>query len=336
MIFPFAEYWTFYAVFTVGIFVVLFLDLGVLHKEASTPSVKEATLWSFFWVLVALGFNVWLYYYMLGRFETDPSLLATLGFASVEAGARQVGLEFLTGYVIEKALALDNIFVFVVIFQYFAIPPKYQHRVLVFGIIGALLFRAIFIALGAVLLQYEFVIWFFGLLLIATGIKMAFTGDHEIHPEKNPLIKLLKKFLPVTPEIHDQRFFINLAGKYVATPLFLALLLIETSDIIFALDSVPAIFAITKEPFIVFTSNVFAILGLRALYFLVADLVSRFHLLKYGLAAVLVFVGLKMIWLNHAFGGKFPITWSLGIIGLFIGGAVIASFLFPKRSTPQS
>lgn len=331
MIFPFADYWSFYAVFTVGIFVVLFLDLGVLHKQAATPSVKEATLWSIFWILVALGFNVWLYFYMLGRFEADSSLLASLGFQSVEAGARQIGLEFLTGYLIEKALALDNIFVFVVIFQYFAIPSKYQHRVLVYGIIGALLFRAIFIALGAVLLQYEIVVWAFGLLLIATGIKMSLAGDHEIHPEKNPLIRLLKKFLPVTTEIQGQQFFLKQAGKYVATPLFLALLLIETSDIIFALDSVPAIFAITKEPFIVFTSNVFAILGLRALYFLVADLVSRFHLLKYGLSAILVFVGLKMIWLNQLFGGKFPIGWSLGIIAFCIGGAIVASILFPKK-----
>jgi len=241
-----------------------------------------------------------------------------------------VGLEFLTGFIVEKTLAIDNIFVFVVVFTFFAVPLKYQHRVLFFGIIGALIFRIIFIAMGSILLQYQWIVIFFGVFLILTGFKIIFAPEKPMDPEKNPIIKLFRKFFPVTPTIEGQRFFIRKQGVLYATPLMVALLFIEVSDIIFAVDSVPAIFAITKEPLIVFTSNVFAILGLRALYFMLAGVIHKFRYLKYGLGVVLVFVGLKMAWLNEAFGGKFPISWSLIIIISIIGISIAVS-LFKKE-----
>jgi tellurite resistance protein TerC len=216
------------------------------------------------------------------------------------------------------------------VFAYFAIPPIYQHRVLFYGIIGALIFRAIFIAAGSWLMQFHWVIYLFGAFLIITGIKMMFAPEKEIDPEKNFLIRLFKNFIPVTPKLHGQNFFIRENGKFLATPLFIALLFLELTDVIFAVDSVPAIFALTNEPMIVFTSNIFAILGLRAMYFMLAGAVDKFYLLKYGLAVVLIFVGLKMVWLNDAFGGKFPITWSLGIILGTIVISVIASLAFPR------
>jgi tellurite resistance protein TerC len=226
--------------------------------------------------------------------------------------------------------------VFVVVFTFFAIPAKYQHRVLFFGIIGALVFRVIFIALGAVLMQYKWIVILFGVFLILTGIKILFAGDKPIEPDKNPVIKLLRKFLRISPQIEGQKFFVRKNGLLYATPLFVALIFIEVSDIIFAVDSVPAIFAITKEPLLVFTSNVFAILGLRAMYFMLAGVVHKFIYLKYGLGLVLVFVGLKMVWLNEAFGGKFPITWSLGIIAGIIGTSIAVSLLrkAPAPTTP--
>jgi tellurite resistance protein TerC len=218
----------------------------------------------------------------------------------------------------------------VVVFSFFAIPLKYQHRVLFFGIIGALIFRIIFIAMGSILLQYQWIVIFFGAFLILTGFKIIFAPEKPIDPEKNPVIKLFKKFFPVTSTFEGQKFFIRKEGVLYATPLMVALLFIEVSDIIFAVDSVPAIFAITKEPLIVFTSNVFAILGLRAMYFMLAGVIHKFRYLKYGLGIVLVFVGLKMAWLNEAFGGKFPISWSLIIIVTIIGSSILIS-LFKKQ-----
>jgi tellurite resistance protein TerC len=227
---------------------------------------------------------------------------------------------------------VDNIFVFVLVFSYFAIPAQYQHRVLFFGIIGALVFRAIFIAIGSVLMQYHWVVILFGVFLVLTGLKMLFAPEKGLEPDRNPLVRLFRKFVPVTGELHGQKFFVRLKGVLYATPLLIALLFVEVTDIIFAVDSVPAIFALTREPLIVFTSNVFAILGLRALYFMLADAIGKFHLLKYGLALVLIFVGLKMAWLNGMFGGKFPIGWSLGIIGGLIAVSVMLSWLIPKRA----
>ncbi|MEW6322096.1 MAG: TerC/Alx family metal homeostasis membrane protein [Acidobacteriota bacterium] len=324
LLFPFADYWVFYAAFTAGVLLLLLLDLGVFHREAHEVSMREAAVWSAVWVSLALAFNYVLFTYAEWRFAQDPRLLARPGFDAA-AAARQVGLEFLTGYVVEKSLAIDNIFVFVVVFSYFAVPLKYQHRVLFYGILGALVFRAVFIALGSALLAYHWVLWLFGGLLILTGAKLLVVGGSDADPASNPLVRLVTRLMPVTREYHGQRFFVRLGGRLHATPLLLALAAIEASDIIFAIDSVPAIFALTREPLIVFTSNVCAILGLRSMYFLLAGAVQQFALLRFGLAFVLMFVGLKMIWLNDLFGGKFPITWSLGIITALVGGSIVAS-----------
>lgn len=335
-LFPFADYWWFYALFTLGVLALLALDLGVFHREAHEVKFKEALTWSCVWISLALLFGLGFWQYAQWKLPQDPRLLAA-GVTAVEAAAMadRAGLEFLTGFVIEKSLSVDNIFVFVVVFSFFAIPAKYQHRVLFYGIIGALVFRVIFIALGSVLLQWQWVIWFFGGFLILTGIKILFAPEKPIDPERNPVIKLLRRMMPVTPQLQGDKFFLRINGVLHATPLLVALVFIEVSDIVFAIDSVPAIFAITKEPLIVFTSNVFAILGLRALFFLLAGAMHRFRYLKYGLGLILVFVGLKMVWLNDAFGGKFPVTWSLGIIGFILAVTTVASLL-ASRNVPAS
>ena len=330
ILFPFADYWSFYVLFSLFIIGLLALDLGVFHKTAKEVSIREAAIWSVIWMALALLFN-WLFYrYALWKLSAAPSFADLPGF-DASAAAAAVGMEFLTGFIVEKTLAIDNIFVFVVVFAFFGIPPKYQYRVLFYGIIGALVFRAIFIALGAALMQYQWVILLFGAFLILTGIKMFFAPKATVDPSKNVLVRILKRWLPVTPQLEGERFFIRKEGVLHATPLLLALLFVEASDIIFAVDSVPAIFALTDEPLIVYTSNVFAILGLRAMYFLLAGFYHRFHMLKYGLGIVLVFVGLKMTWLNEAFGGKFPISWSLAIICGVIASSVAISLAFPPR-----
>lgn len=334
ILFPFSEYYWFYAGFLAFVLLMLALDLGVFHRDAHEVSIKEATAWSVVWVTLALVFNVGLYYYAAWKFPRDERLMSIPGFDPGEA-ATAVGLEYLTGYIVEKALSVDNIFVFVMVFAYFAVPKVYQHRVLFYGILGALFFRAIFIGAGSFLMQFHWVIYVFGAFLIVTGIKMMLVPDKEIDPEKNFLIRLFKKFVPVRNEYHGQKFFVRINKVLYATPLFVALLFIELTDIIFAVDSVPAIFAITKEPFIVFTSNIFAILGLRAMYFMLAGAVDKFYLLKYGLSFVLIFVGLKMVWLNDAFGGKFPIGYSLGFIGLTIAISVVVSLAFPRKTENQ-
>lgn len=326
-LFPFADYWWFYAAFTVFVLGMLALDLGVFHRDAHEVGFKEALGWSITWISLALVFGYGLYQYALWKFPLDPRLVG-LDHAAL---AKQTFLEYLAGFVVEKSLSVDNIFVFVVVFGYFAIPAKYQHRVLFYGIIGALVFRALFIAMGSVLMQYHAVVVAFGALLILTGVKMMFAPEKPMDPSRNPVIRLFTRVMPVAPALDGQRFFTKIAGRWHATPLLVALLFLEMSDIIFAVDSVPAIFALTREPLIVFTSNIFAILGLRAMYFMLAGAVDRFHLLKFGLAVVLVFVGLKMVWLNDAFGGKFPITWSLGFILAVILASVAASLLFPRR-----
>jgi tellurite resistance protein TerC len=328
-LFPFADYWWFYLGFTGFVLLLLALDLGVFHRQAHEVSFREAATWSVVWVALALLFNFLLYQYALWQFPQDPRLLAIPGFDPAGAAWR-VSLEFLTGYVVEKSLSVDNIFVFVLVFGYFAVPAKYQHRVLFYGIIGALIFRAIFIALGSVLMQYQWIVVVFGAFLIFTGIKMMFASEKGVEPDKNLLIRLFRRFVPTTSELHGQRFFVRANGVIYATPLFVALLFLEATDVIFAVDSVPAIFALTNEPLIVFTSNIFAILGLRALYFMLAGAIDKFHMLKYGLATVLIFVGLKMVWLNDLFGGKFPISLSLGIIAAVIGASVVLSLMFPK------
>ena len=326
ILFPFTDYWWFYLAFIIFVFAMLLLDLGVFHRKAHAVSIKESAIWSLVWISLALIFNTCFYYYALSKFPSDPRLNVIEGFDALLA-AKQVGLEFLTGFIIEKSLAIDNIFVFVVVFSYFAVPSIYQHRILFFGIIGALIFRAIFIALGATLLQYNWVVLVAGVFLILTGGKILIAPEKVPDPGSNPLIILVKKFFRVTTEIQGQKFFLRKNGALYATPLFLTLVFIEFSDIIFAIDSVPAIFAITKEPLIVFTSNIFAILGLRSLYFLLARVVDKFSFLKYGLGLILIFVGLKMVWLNDAFGGKFPVLWSLGIIGIILLGSIVISLI---------
>jgi tellurite resistance protein TerC len=303
------------------VLVLLALDLGVFHRHAHVVGVRESLAWSIVWVALALLFNYAFWIYAASRFGAEEG--------------QRLALEFLTGYLVEKSLAVDNIFVFVLVFSYFGIPRQYQHRVLFYGIIGALVFRAIFIALGAVLMQYWIVVVLFGVFLILTGVKMLWAPEHTIEPDKNPLIRLFKRWMPVTTTLHGQHFLVRLDGRWHATPLLVALVFLEASDIIFAVDSVPAIFAISREPLIVFTSNVFAILGLRAMYFLLADAVERFHLLKYGLALILIFVGLKMVWLNDLYGGKFPIELSLGIIATLLVGSVVASLLKPRAASHQ-
>ncbi|HJU54513.1 MAG TPA: TerC family protein [Pyrinomonadaceae bacterium] len=328
-LFPFAEYWWFYAGFIAFVLMLLALDLGVFHRKAHAVSFRESAVWTVVWVTLALVFNYGLYEYAAWKFPQDARLMAVPGF-DPQAAASRVGLEFLTGYVVEKSLSVDNIFVFVLVFSYFAIPAVYQHRVLFYGILGALLFRAIFIAMGSFLMQYHWVILIFGAFLIVTGLKMMFTPDKEVDPEKNLLLRLFRRFVPVTKKLDGPRFFVREQGRRWATPLFVALLFLEATDVIFAVDSVPAIFALTSEPLIVFTSNIFAILGLRSLYFMLAGAVDKFYLLKYGLAVVLVFVGLKMVWLNELFDGKFPISWSLGIICAVIAASVVLSLLRPR------
>jgi len=328
-LFPFAQYWWFYVAFTGLVIGLLALDLGVFHRRAHVVSIREATAWTGFWIALSLIFNYLFYRYMLVAFASDPRLRAVPGFDAAVA-AHQAGLEFLAGYVVEKALSVDNIFVFVVVLGYFAIPPKYQHRVLFLGILGALAFRAAFIAIGAVLIDYQWVVVVFGVFLIFTGVKMLLTDEETVEPEKNPVYRFLRRHLPVTTELRGQSFVVREGGRLLATPLLVTLVFVEMTDIVFAVDSVPAIFGITREPLIVFTSNVFAILGLRAMYFVLAGAMDKFHLLRYGLGVVLAFVGLKMVWLNRAWGGHFPITVSLGIIVGVIAASIVLSLAFPR------
>jgi tellurite resistance protein TerC len=293
--------------FGFAVFGMLVLDLGVLNRKAHIISNKEALKWSLVWIAVSLGFN-----------------LLILIFQGSERA-----LEFLTGYLIEKALSVDNIFVFVLIFSYFHIAPLYQPRVLKWGIIGAIVMRGIFIFLGLELLhRFHWMIYVFGAFLIITGIKLAVEREEKFEPEKNPVLRLFKKFFPVTDKVAEQNFFIRKNGTRYATPLFVALLLIESSDLVFALDSIPAIFAITTDPFIVYTSNIFAILGLRALYFLLANLLNLFIYLKFGLSVILAFIGAKML-LAGVY--KIPIGLSLGVVFGILLLSILASLIYQKK-----
>ena len=292
--------WVVFNIFVLGI---LAIDLLVLHRKAHAVSLREALAWSCVWVSMALLFGIGIYFFRGG----------------------EKALEFLTGYVIEWSLSVDNLFVFLVIFSYFAVPSMYQHRVLFWGILGALVLRAIFIATGAALLaNFHWMIYVFGGFLIFTGIKLLFVGEEKIEPEKNPAVRLVRRFINVTPEYHGQQFFIRKGGSLWATPLFLVLVVVETTDVIFAVDSIPAIFAITLDPFIVYTSNVFAILGLRALFFLLAGVMEMFRYLRVGLAFVLCFVGAKMLIAEFY---KVPIGMSLGVVGGILLISILASVL---------
>lgn len=327
-LFPFADVWWVYVFATLLIAAFLAIDLGFFHKKAHRVTMREATGFAVVWVGVALVFNVALYFWSLSYLTSHP----VEGMTAAE-GARRTAMEFLAGYVIEYSLSVDNLFVFVVVLNYFAIPPELRHRVLYFGILGALVFRALFIGLGAVLLQFQWVVIALGVFLVFTGYRVMVADDERsVDPNKNLLIKWLRRALPVTPTVVGQNFFVREDGVLKATPLFIALAFLELTDVVFALDSVPAVFAITSEPLVVFTSNMFAILGLRNLYFLLAEAVDLFHLLKYGLGIVLMFVGLKMTVLNRLWDGHFPISISLGFILTVLAIAIGGSLLFPKRT----
>jgi len=296
--------WTVFSAFVLG---MLALDLGVFSRKPHEVRYREAVTWSIVWVTLAMIFNAWIYF----RFGSEKAL------------------EFLTGYVIEKALSVDNIFVFVVLFAAFAVPKIYEHRVLFWGVIGAILMRAVFIGLGAALIsRFHWVMYLFGAILIVTGVRLLIIGDHEPHPERNPIYRFGRRFIPSVPQYHGKHFFVKQGARWFATPLFLVLLAIEATDVVFAVDSIPAIFAITDDPFIVYTSNIFAILGLRAMYFLLAGVIDKFHFLKIGLAVVLLFVGVKMVIADFY---KVPIGASLAIIAIILVSSVIASMIWPKR-----
>ena len=298
--------------FNVFVLALLALDLGVFHRKARVVTVREAAGWSVAWIALGLAFGAGIW-----RFE-----------------GKEPALQYLAGYLIEKSLSVDNIFVIALIFSFFAVPALYQHRVLFWGILGALVMRGALIAAGSFLLsRFHFLVWVFGAFLVFTGVRMAFHDQKELHPEKNPLVRLARKVFPVTEGYEGQKFFTRRAGRPFATPLFLVLLVVESMDLVFAVDSVPAIFAVTSDPFLVYTSNVFAILGLRSLYFLLAGVMNRFVYLKLGLSVILVFVGLKMALAQLL---KIPVGISLGVIGCVLALSVGASLLATHRKAADA
>ena len=306
--------WIGFNVFVLG---MLALDLGVFHRHSHTVSMKEAVTWSVVWISLALLFNLGIYLFW-------HQIVPSSAYSNSEAA-----IAFLTGYLIEKSLSVDNIFVFVLLFSYFAVPALYQHRVLFWGVLGALVMRGILIAVGATLIEeFHWIIYVFGAFLIFTGIRMASHQDTEMHPEKNPVVRLFRRLMPVSSEYHGDHFFVRQAGKWAATPLFLVLLIVESTDLVFAVDSIPAIFAVTTDPFLVYTSNVFAILGLRSLYFLLAGVMDKFYYLKLGLSAILTFVGTKMVIVDFY---KIPVVVSLSVVVAILIISVIASLIRSKR-----
>ena len=302
-------------VFAIIVPVALGLDLGVFHRKAHKVKVKEALIWSAVWISLALTFSLCIYL-MLGS---------------------EKALNFITGYLVEESLSVDNLFVFLLIFTYFCVPDKYQHRVLFWGILGAIILRGLFIFTGITLLEkLHWVIYIFGAFLVYTGIRISFQKDKEMKPEKNPVLRLFRRFVPITKKYHSNCFFKKARGKRLATPLLLVLVVIETTDIVFAMDSVPAILSITRDPFIVYTSNIFAILGLRALYFALAGVIQQLRYLNYGLAAILVFLGIKMIISSDFFHVHIPIGISLGAIIGILGISALASLIRPGKNKGQA
>ena len=308
--------WWMWAGFALFVVAACAGDLLVLQRDgAQRVSVRQALGWSAIWVALALAFNALLWWH----------LDRTAGGET----ANRMATEFFTGYLIEKSLAVDNIFVFLMLFTYFAVPAELQKRVLVLGIIGAIILRAVMILIGAWLIaEFHWILYVFGLFLLVTGIKMLVFADAHSDLERNPVLRLMRRHLNLTPEFHGERFWVTRDGVRWFTPLFVVMVLIGITDVVFAVDSIPAIFAITEDPFIVLTSNVFAILGLRAMYFLLADLKDRFHLLTYGLGAILVFVGAKMLVVDWF---KVPVFWSLGIVAAILAASMVASVLIPPR-----
>ena len=301
--------WGGFNLFVLG---MLALDLGIFHRRAHVVKVREALIWTAVWITLSMAFNLFVYHYL----------------------GKEKALEFFTAYLIEKSLSIDNIFVMIMIFGYFQVPQEYQHKVLFWGILGALVMRVIFILAGIELIhKFHWLIYVFGGFLVFTGIRMVSSGDQNLHPEQNPLMKLARKIFPVTEKFEEDKFFIRRSGKLWATPLFLVVVLIEGTDLIFAVDSIPAILAISDDSFIVYTSNVFAILGLRSLYFALAGIEKYFQYLKYGLAAVLVFVGIKMC-LTDIY--KIPVEISLIVIVFILTIAMLASVIFRKPEQKES
>lgn len=295
--------------FNAFVLLMLALDLGVFHRKEHEIEFKEAMLWSLFWIALSLVFNAGVYFYL---------------------GPKK-GVEFLTGYLIEKSLSVDNLFVFLMIFSYFSVPGKYQHRVLFWGILGALIMRAIFIFSGVALLnRFNWLVYVFGAFLIFSGYKMAVQKGKKIDPEKNPLLSFIRRRVPVTPRYEGNRFFVVKNKKRMITPLVIVLMMIETTDLVFAVDSIPAILAITRDPFIVYSSNVMAILGLRALYSALAGVMNLFHYLHYGLSAILVFVGAKMIASEFY---HLPVALALGTVAAILAISILASLLFPQAAS---
>ncbi len=305
-----------WAGFVAFVLAMLAVDMFVLGgKGAHKVSVREAFGWSIVWITLAFAFNALLWWHLDG----------TLG----REVANEKALEFLTGYLIEKSLSVDNIFVFLMVFGYFAVPPEYQRRVLLYGVLGAIVMRAVMILAGVWLITaFHWVLYLFGVFLVVTGVKMFLFAEHKPDLEKNPVLRWMRGHLKLTTGFEGERFFVVRAGVRYATPLFLVLVLVEASDLVFALDSIPAIFAVTEDPFIVFTSNIFAILGLRALYFLLADVAGRFHLLKYGLALVLIFVGTKMLIVDWF---KIPVGFALGVVAAIIATSMVLSIAVSRE-----
>ncbi len=286
---------------------MLALDLGVFQRNPHTIKVKEALIWSAVWVILALIFNLFIYYDM----------------------GEQKALEFFTGYLLERSLSVDNIFVFVLLFSYFKVPALYQHKVLFWGVLGALILRAILIGIGSLMVaKFGWIIYIFGGFLLFTGFKMAFQTDKEIEPENNIIIRTFKKLFPVTHEYHDGKFIVKINKKKFATPLLVVLVAVEFADLVFAFDSIPAIFAVTTDPFIIYTSNIFAILGLRTLYFAIASIMHKFHYLKIGLSLILIFIGFKMLIIDLY---KIPIVFSLSIIALILVASIVYSLAKPLK-----
>jgi len=313
--------------FVVFVLLMLALDLGVFNRQAHVVKTREALAWTGVWILVALGFNVAVYYMYRHHWL---GMGVRIGH---DLTGEQAALQFFTGYVIEKSLSLDNIFVIALIFNYFAVPAIYQHRVLFWGVLGALVMRGMMIAAGAALInRFEWTIYIFGGLLLVTAVKMLVVHHDDVHPERNPLVKLARRIYPVTAAYEGQHFFSHLDGRRAMTPLFLVLLVVESSDVLFAVDSIPAIFAVTRDPFLVFTSNVFAILGLRSLYFALAAVMGRFRYVKSSLVFVLAFVGIKMLLSHHH---PIPTAFSLAVIAGILAVGVLASLFGMKRGPAQ-
>lgn len=309
-----------YLGFTLLVIVLLAVDFFVLKAQgAHRVTVKEAAAWSVVWIAISLVFGGWLWWYLDGRFGREV--------------ANEEALEYLTGYLIEKSLAVDNVFVWITLFNFFAVPAEFQKRVLLYGVLGAIVMRAVLIYVGALLLaEFHWILYVFGLFLLLTGVKMLVFAKHESDLEKNPILRWMRGHMKITNEYHGEKFFVLKEGVRYATPMFVVLVLVEATDLIFAVDSIPAIFAVTSDPFIVFTSNIFAILGLRAMYFLLVDMAERFHLLKYGLAVILMFIGAKMLLLDVY---KIPVGIALGIVGLILLVSGAASLVISRRSGPE-